>query len=95
MAKIYQILAIFVIIAGAIFFWILHERKSAKNEIIVEKQGQEIEHKKQEIKKAHEIIETKKNQQKLINKTSINIDIDSRREWLRLIFEERAAAEIN
>lgn len=73
-----------------------HERKAAKNEIIIDNQEIEIKAKDLEIKKNHEIIKTKKNQQRLITKTFDNIDLDSRRKWMRLVFAERAAtAETN
>lgn len=43
-----------------------------------------------QIKVKNEVIKTKTNQQKLINNTSINTDINSRTKWMQLIFEERA-----
>lgn len=75
MAKIYQILFIAGIIAGVIFFWILHERKGAKNEIIIEKQEEKIEVQNEIIKENKQVF-----QRKIINKS---FSSDANFEWLR------------
>lgn len=75
MAKIYQILGIVAIIAGAIFFWILHERKSAKNEVIIETQQEKIEVQNEVIKQQTQVF-----QRKVVNKTFTS---DANFEWLR------------
>lgn len=75
MAKIYQFLVIFAIIASAIFFWILHERKSAKNEIIVEKLEEKIETQNEVIKEQTQVF-----QRKVVNKSFTS---DDNFEWLR------------
>tara|TARA_R110000850_G_scaffold79956_3_gene172030 strand:- start:2009 stop:2293 length:285 start_codon:yes stop_codon:yes gene_type:complete len=86
-----NLLLIFLIIVLVSFFLFLVQ-KSGRNAEKAENQKIEIQEQKQEIKKVHEIIETKQNQQKIINKTFDNVNIDARREWLRLIFQERNAS---
>ncbi len=76
----------------AVFLLVNHERKSAKNEVIIEKQEKEIEQQNQQLEKKDEIIETKNYQQKIISKTSANLDLATRSEWMQLIFEEKEAA---
>lgn len=89
MTRIWQILLVISIIGGGLF-WLLNKfEKAGKDSVKVEVKATIIEEQKQEIKKVYEVIETKKNQQKIINKTSDNVDIAPRREWMRLIFEER------
>ncbi len=95
MAKIWQILLFIGIIGGGLF-WLLNKfEKAGKDSVKVEVKATIIEEQKQEIKKVYEVIETKKNQQKIINKTSDNVNISARREWLRLIFEERNTTSPN
>ena len=66
----------------ALFLFVKHERKSAKNEVIIE-QNEEI------IQQQNESIQTKNFQQKIIEKTFNNVDLVARNEWLLLVFEER------
>lgn len=80
------------LIIALISFFIFKVQKSGRDAEKAENQQVKIQEQKQEIKKVHEIIETKKNQQKIINKTSDNVNIIARREWLRLIFNERNTA---
>lgn len=84
--KILEIALPILIIIALLFFWINHERKSAKNEVKIEKLEQEN-------KGQNEIIKISQTQQKLVSKTSVNNDSNARREWLRLIFEERAITD--
>ncbi len=56
-----------------------------KQETIIEQQNQQME-------KKNELIETKNYQQRIIGKTSVNLDLAARREWMQLVFEERKAA---
>lgn len=80
--KIWQIFIIVVIIILAIFLLIRHEKKATENEIIIEQQEIIIDQK-------NEVIETKNYQQKIISKTSNNVDFAARSKWMHLIFEER------
>lgn len=73
-----------------IFFVLNHVFNYGKQETIIEKQEQQIDDQNQQIEKKDEVIETKNFQQKIINKTSINLDVVARREWMQLVFEERA-----
>jgi uncharacterized membrane protein len=59
MDKIYQILAIISLIFFALFFWIQHEKKSAKNEITIEKQEEQIQVQNEIIKENKEVFERK------------------------------------
>jgi Na+/H+ antiporter NhaC len=84
MAKIWQVFAIVAAIAAAVFFYIRHERNSAKNEV-------KIENLEQENKGQNEIIKTNNIQKKLVSNTLVNNDVVARSEWLQLYFEEQAA----
>tara|TARA_R110000824_G_scaffold122685_3_gene280028 strand:- start:938 stop:1228 length:291 start_codon:yes stop_codon:yes gene_type:complete len=89
MGKVWKILLLISILGGGLF-WLLNKFETAgKNAEKVEIKTRVIEEQKQEIKKVHEVIETKRNQQKIISKSSDNINIAARTEWMRLIFEER------
>lgn len=89
--KLWKIIGLVAIIILAVIAFYRFAAKNTKNAETVKVQEKTIIEQKQEIEKVHEVIETKKNQQKIINKTSDIINIDSRREWMRLIFQERNA----
>ena len=90
MIKFWLIIGV-VGISGLILFFIYREGQERGQAIeIVKKQEIQIEKKNQEIRKVYEVIETKKNQQKIINESYS--DIAARVEWMRLIFEERRAS---
>jgi len=48
-----------------------------------------LKNRNKRLEKFMRLLKTKKNQEKLVNKTFDNIDIAARTEWMRLIFEER------
>jgi|AntAceMinimDraft_10_1070366.scaffolds.fasta_scaffold59419_2 uncharacterized protein (DUF111 family) len=89
MGKTWQILLIISIVGGGLFWLINKFEKAGQNAVKVEVKATIIKEQKQEIRKVYEVIKTKKNQEKLVNKTFDNIDIAARTEWMRLIFEER------
>lgn len=68
-------------ICFGIFWWIHHERESAKNEI-------KIENLEKENKTQGGIIETKNDQQKLISKPDLDSDLTFRDKWLQLVWEK-------
>lgn len=74
-----------------VFFVLKHVFNYGKQEEIIENQVQEIQNQNEQIEKQGEAIETKNLQQKIISKTSVNIDALARREWMQLLFEERSA----
>jgi hypothetical protein len=49
MSKLWQIIVVLGIVTTSLFLWVNHERQSAKNEIIVEKQNEIIEIKNETI----------------------------------------------
>jgi len=81
MAKIWQIFGIVAVIGAVVFFWLQHERKSAKNEVIIEQQEEEI-------KEKNNVIQTKNFQQKLISKPASSSDIAARDVWLHTLWEK-------
>lgn len=81
MNKIFFVVFIAIL---ALFLFVNYERKSAKNEVIIE-QNQQI------IEEQNETIETKNFQERIISKTFNNVDFAARNEWLLLIFDERKA----
>lgn len=81
MAKVWQIVGIVAVIGLLLFFWFKHERTAAKNEVIIEQQKEIIEEKS-------DVIHTKNNQQKLISKPALSIDIAARDEWLQLLWQK-------
>lgn len=89
--KFWKIIGVATILILGIIAFYRFAAKNTKNAETVKVQEKTIKEQKQEIEKVHEVIETKRNQQKIINKSSDIINIDSRREWMQLIFEERNA----
>lgn len=87
-----KIVFVFFVAILALFLFVKYERKSAKNEVIIQQQEQEIKQQNQQIEKKNEVIETKNYQQKIISKTFSNVDFVARSEWMQLVFEERKAA---
>lgn len=83
MTKYLAILGIIGVIVGFILFYKFAKKSGIDSEVI-KQQEQQIEIK-------NNVIETKNFQQKLINKTSNITDLNARRQWLQLVFEERAA----
>jgi hypothetical protein len=77
-----KIFFVFFLAILALFLLVKHERKSAKNEVIIEQNEETIE-------QQNETIQTKNFQQRIIDKTFNNVDFASRNEWLLLVFEER------
>lgn len=83
MAKIWQILAVISVVILAIFLFYKFAEKNGQTKEIIKQQEQQIEIK-------NEVIETKKFQQKIISKTAVNVDANSRRQFLQFVFKERA-----
>ncbi|MBP7710784.1 MAG: hypothetical protein KA100_06935 [Rickettsiales bacterium] len=85
-------LAFLILALLSIFLAYKFFSKYGKQEIIIEKQEEKIDQQNQQIEKKNEVIETKNLQQKIISKTSVNLDVAARSEWMQLVFEEREAA---
>ena len=86
MTKIWTTLAVVSVIGLVLFFLYREGEKKGINSEIIKQQEQQIEIK-------NEVIETKKFQQKIISKTSVNVDAASRDKWVQLLFQERASVE--
>ena len=83
MIRIYQILlAISLAVLAVILFYKFAGQNTLNKETIKQQERQ--------IEFQHETIEVKKFQQKIISNTAVNSDAASRREFLLMVFKERA-----
>lgn len=83
MAKIWQVLAAISVVVIAVVLFFKFAAKHGKQEAI-------IDHQQQQLEVQREVIETKNFQQKIISKIAVNDDAAARRQFLQLVFEERA-----
>ena len=90
MARIYQILLALSVVVLAIVFFYKFAEKNGVNKCELKHQEIELKQQDKQIEYQHETIEVKKYQQKIISKTAANVDADSRRKFLLLVFKERA-----
>ncbi len=94
MNKFYIGAGVITLIILGLFLFHKFSARVGKQEQIIEQQEEKIQDQERKIENQNDTIQVKVYQQKIISKTSVNVDTASRREFLQVVFLERENSNI-